>query len=192
LGGSLADFLSALPHFKLVWDEHLPSQDGSDSIASDRLQDAKVLMITDTPAFSGNDATSGGKRMVFTVSEQQDLWRVVMQGANAIAEIPEIDFEMKPDRRCRIDTIYNVIAVAVFHLSNYVRDASTSSQVSSEDAFKIADLIENLNKLLDLEQPFTFVITDPEGISSIKPADGVHIESHESHAEGYLQLSEGS
>jgi len=40
---------------------------------------------------------------------------------------------------------------------------------------KIAETVEALTGLLDLEKPFTWEVIDQKGMSEIKPADGVEV-----------------
>ena len=50
-----------------------------------------------------------GKCLTFTVSERHDLFRVLLQGAHAEVEIPEIEFSIRPKAERRVDTIYNMM-----------------------------------------------------------------------------------
>eukprot|EP00411_Alexandrium_monilatum_P109255 CAMPEP_0175688302 /NCGR_PEP_ID=MMETSP0097-20121207/28811_1 /TAXON_ID=311494 /ORGANISM="Alexandrium monilatum, Strain CCMP3105" /LENGTH=401 /DNA_ID=CAMNT_0016995315 /DNA_START=1 /DNA_END=1204 /DNA_ORIENTATION=+ len=168
LGGSLADFLGALPHFSVVWPEAaaLAQAEGGQP-------DPKALM---KPEPAEEELVGPGARMLFTVTEREDLWRVVLQGARATVEIPEIEFAIRPQASRRVDTIYNMIAGAIFHLGDHVqKNRRLGGALSEEDANRICDTIDSLNTLLDLEQPFTFVLSDPQGVSELKPSDGMHV-----------------
>ena len=103
-----------------------------------------------------------GQSLTFTVSEREDLWRVVLLGPRAQVaslgfrfrvgnpqppnlhfqhvqtykspqtlhsfrplsprqvEIPEIEFLFQPKNRRCVDTVYNMIASAVFNLGDHV------------------------------------------------------------------------
>jgi len=205
LGGPLVDFLSALPHFEVLWDDQpnattttaseslealRESADSTEEAASAQRADGVLMPLVDGaavrpdprilmhPEEEPSEAGGEGKQLVFTVSEPKDLWRVVLQGSNAVVEIPELEFQIKPHTTRRVDTIYNMIAAAIFHLSNHVRTAARSTGNLSEDSEKIVDAINSLNAILDLEQSFTFTVLDPDGISTLKPTEGVHIQPY--------------
>jgi len=73
-----------------------------------------------------------------------------------------------------------MIAAAIFHLGDHVqKNKRLGGNLSEADAIKICEAIDNLNVLLDLEQPFTWIINDPQGVSELKPNDGVHIGVYE-------------
>merc|ERR1711920_553142 len=82
---------------------------------------------------------------------------------------------IRPKERRRVDTIYNMVASAVFHLGDHVRKSRRSGTISEEEVSKIAATIDSLNVLLDVEEPWTFVISDPQGVSELKPSLGAHI-----------------
>merc|ERR1712194_28901 len=108
-------------------------------------------------------------------SEREDLWRVVLQGPNCNLEIPELEFMIRPREKRRVDTIYNIIASAVFHLGDHVQKNSRAGAIDNEEVNLICATIDNLNVLLDLEQPFTFILSDPQGVSELKPDEGSHV-----------------
>lgn len=163
LGGSLANFLSALPHFEVVW-------------PSDAQNEPKALMKPEPLEGEPGEFSGGGSRTFFTVAERDDLWRVVLQGPRAEVEIPEIEFGIRPKACRRVDTIYNMIAGAIFDLGDHVqKNKRFGGGLSNEEANKICETIESLNGLLDLEQSFSFVLLDPQGVSELKPSEGVHV-----------------
>lgn len=45
-----------------------------------------------------------------------------------------------------------------------------------DTAAKIMETVEQLNILLDVEKPWTWIVHDPSGISEFKPADGVLVD----------------
>mmetsp|Transcript_96824 Transcript_96824/g.312686 ORF Transcript_96824/g.312686 Transcript_96824/m.312686 type:complete len:360 (-) Transcript_96824:115-1194(-) len=171
LGGSLADFLGALPHFSVVWPEGAASQ-GAEG------EQAEVIpRATMKPEPSDDEAVVGpGTRTAFTVTEREDLWRVVLQGPRCTLEIPEIEFSIRPQTNRRVDTIYNMIAGAIFHLGDHVqKNKRLGGNMTEDEATKICETIDSLNQLLDLEQPFTCLLLDPQSVSELKPSDGVHV-----------------
>merc|ERR1719469_494217 len=167
LGGSLPDFLAALPHFDVLWPES----------TTEGAIEAKAVM---KPEINGDDESEcQGKRLTFTVSEREDLWRVVLQGPKAVIDIPEIEFGFQPQNTRRVDTIYNMIASAVYNLGDHVQKCHRAGVMDEEESGKIAYEIGALNALLDLEHSFTLPVSDPQGSSEFKPDDGVHIEVFE-------------
>eukprot|EP00930_Biecheleria_cincta_P071269 TRINITY_DN58784_c0_g1_i1.p1 TRINITY_DN58784_c0_g1~~TRINITY_DN58784_c0_g1_i1.p1 ORF type:complete len:337 (+),score=62.14 TRINITY_DN58784_c0_g1_i1:81-1091(+) len=163
IGGSLADFLGALPHFEVF---HADPDDESAGWP-------KVVMHTAQVA----SGASSGMKTTFTVSEREDLWRVLLQGPMASVEIPEIEFAIRPQEHRRVDTIYNMICAAIFNLGDHVqKNRRQGGNICEDDIEKICEAIDSLNSLLDLAQPFTLVIVDPEGVSQLKPSEGVHVE----------------
>jgi len=157
LGGPLVNFLEALPHFEVRWPEE------------GEQEEPRVLMRPEP-----SEDLLDGKCLTFTVSERHDLFRVLLQGAHAEVEIPEIEFTIRPKAERRVDTIYNMIASAVFHLGDHVQKNRRMGGALSEDQMnKICETIEQLNILLDLEQPFTVKVRDPQGVSEFKPFNGV-------------------
>merc|ERR1711920_802456 len=68
-----------------------------------------------------------------------------------------------------------IIASAVFHLGDHVQKNTRAGAITDDEASKICATIDSLNQLLDVEQPFTFVLVDPQGISEMKPMQGTHV-----------------
>lgn len=161
IGGSLVQFLSALPHFEVVWPE-------SDC-------EPRATMRPEPT----DDLDGPGTRLMFTINDREDLWRVVLQGPKANVEIPEIEFAIRPTSKRRVDTIYNLIASAVFHLGDHVQQCARLGALDPDEASKIVDTINNLNILLDVESPFTVILSDPQGVSELKPSDGAHVGVYE-------------
>eukprot|EP00435_Cladocopium_sp_Y103_P041751 s2830_g11.t1 len=92
LGGPLVNFLEALPHFEVRWPE-----EGEQA-------EPRALMRPEP-----SEDLLDGKCLTFTVSERHDLFRVLLQGAHAEVEIPEIEFTIRPKAERRVDTIYNMM-----------------------------------------------------------------------------------
>uniref|UniRef100_A0A7S0QV38 ZPR1 jelly-roll domain-containing protein n=1 Tax=Pyramimonas obovata TaxID=1411642 RepID=A0A7S0QV38_9CHLO len=114
----------------------------------------------------------GGKVSTLRMTSRQDLWRVCLKSPNATASIPEIEFEIGADSKRHIDSVYNHVAGAIFNLSQYV---SSHTGMPNEDREKIAATVDQLSQLLDMQQPWTWVISDPDGMSEFKPSAGVEV-----------------
>ena len=48
--------------------------------------------------------------------------------------------------------------------------------VPDEQLEHIATTVDELNKCLDVDEPFTFVVDDPTGTSTFRPDDGVVVQ----------------
>jgi hypothetical protein len=164
IGGSLVDFMTAMPHFTIHWPENPEAEDAV----------PRATMLPE-PEEDEDSASAPGVRVAFTVGDRADLWRVALQGRRADVEIPEIEFTIRPQGKRRVDTIYNMIASAVFNLGDHVRKNSRAGGISDIEVTRITETIDQLNKLLDVEESFTFVICDPQGVSELKPSEGAHV-----------------
>jgi len=149
---SWEDFLAALPHLEVQ-----SREDGS-----------KQFRIKPEPPASERTPTI----MTLKVCERQDLWRVCLKSPNSIVSIPEIEFEIGADRKRHIDSIYNHVAAAMFNLDIHLANVSG---LSDGDREKISTTVAALGDLLDLKEPWTWIVNDPDGMSEIKPNDGVQV-----------------
>ena len=113
-------------------------------------------------------------KKVFKITKSEDLWRVVMKTVTGYIEIPEIEFEIGFDHSRNIDAIYNHISQAMFNLTQHVRQGRDT--ISSDHKEKILATCCSLHSMLDLEEPWTFILHDSEGTSEIHPEDGVYVE----------------
>ncbi|GIL88759.1 hypothetical protein Vretimale_17208 [Volvox reticuliferus] len=153
LGGNFSDFLDKLP--RIVKKE----------------TDGRVyFQILPEPPREEWKAT----RQTLTIQNRSDLWRVCLKSPHARVEIPELEFEISADGKKHIDSIYNHITQAIFNLGNYV--SSTRATMPPDTAARIMETVEQLNVLLDVETPWTWILHDPSGTSVVKPADGVLVE----------------
>ncbi|KAK9702978.1 hypothetical protein K7432_010976 [Basidiobolus ranarum] len=112
------------------------------------------------------------KKFSVKITSIPQLWNVCLKSPYARAEIPELEFEFGLDRRTRIDTIYNYVASAVFNLATHVE----MSHLSEDQKDKTVDCISSLNALLDVAEPWTWVLHDPSGMSTFTNMDDVIVE----------------
>eukprot|EP00916_Digyalum_oweni_P006359 GHVL01010941.1.p2 GENE.GHVL01010941.1~~GHVL01010941.1.p2 ORF type:complete len:232 (-),score=52.24 GHVL01010941.1:1456-2151(-) len=112
------------------------------------------------------------------VKERSDLWRVVLKSPSAVITIPSLEFEMLRESKRRIDSIYNHIGNAIFNLGLHYR--RNISELSESDQNMIADTLNDLNILLDVEEPWILKIIDPSGMSEVFPFEGVNTEEYNS------------
>eukprot|EP00998_Keelungia_sp_KM082_P007117 NODE_3329_length_911_cov_46.465561_g3307_i0.p1 GENE.NODE_3329_length_911_cov_46.465561_g3307_i0~~NODE_3329_length_911_cov_46.465561_g3307_i0.p1 ORF type:complete len:250 (+),score=56.32 NODE_3329_length_911_cov_46.465561_g3307_i0:44-751(+) len=108
--------------------------------------------------------------MSFPIESTKDLWRAIMKSPQAVIEIPEMEFEIGADGKRHVDSIYNHIGAAIHNLGRWVSEMPAGT-MTEENKHKIMDTVICLNVLLDAEKPFTIVLRDPSGLSSIKPVD---------------------
>mmetsp|Transcript_34482 Transcript_34482/g.68981 ORF Transcript_34482/g.68981 Transcript_34482/m.68981 type:complete len:288 (+) Transcript_34482:55-918(+) len=156
---SFTEFLKALPHI-----ESKVQDDGSRA-------DGKLVF-----RFKPLPPAAERKMFIkkFKITTREDLWRVCHKAPSAVVEIPEIEFEIGADAKRKIDSIYNHIASAVYNLSMHV--SKLGNQISQDHKEKIGETVQQLNALLDVTEPFTFVLHDRTGISEIVPEEGVNTE----------------
>jgi hypothetical protein len=61
------------------------------------------------------------------------------------------------------------------HRRCHPRPQGMGGTMSSEHAQRIMETVTELNKLLDVEKPFTWIVHDPSGMSEFKPVEGVEV-----------------
>lgn len=104
------------------------------------------------------------RRYTLHITERSQLWNVLFKSRHATFAIPEIEFEIYPEgHKHKSDALYNHIANA---MNNLERDM----------AFNCADVIESLQKVLDVEEPFTVIVEDHTGFSFFSDNSRVKIE----------------
>jgi C4-type Zn-finger protein len=108
------------------------------------------------------------------IKTRADLWRVVHKAPSAVVEIPELEFEIGADAKRKIDSVYNHISGAVYNLSMHI--STLGGQLSADTKEKITETVDQLNKLLDVDEPWTFMLHDRTGISEIRPEDDVETQ----------------
>ena len=117
------------------------------------------------------DPDAAPRLLTVRVETRAELQRVLYKAPDATVRIPHLEFEIGADDKRRIDTLYNHIAAAVWNLSAHVR--GQQGGMPAEQAATIAELIDNLNGMLDVDEPFDVVVVDATGSSQFKPPDGV-------------------
>ena len=120
------------------------------------------------------------QRLECVLSSRPDLWRVLMLHPGAVAEIPELEFEIGADHRRRVDSVYNHIGGAIFNLERHVEMLGEDNAQAARERQGIKDMCDELRKVLDMEGgPYTLVVTDPGGLSAFKPPEGVKVTALE-------------
>eukprot|EP00285_Hemiselmis_virescens_P009345 CAMPEP_0173378456 /NCGR_PEP_ID=MMETSP1356-20130122/1611_1 /TAXON_ID=77927 ORGANISM="Hemiselmis virescens, Strain PCC157" /NCGR_SAMPLE_ID=MMETSP1356 /ASSEMBLY_ACC=CAM_ASM_000847 /LENGTH=263 /DNA_ID=CAMNT_0014331529 /DNA_START=70 /DNA_END=858 /DNA_ORIENTATION=+ len=154
--GSFEDFLKALPHI-----ETKIQDDGSASHGKLVFRALPLKPLAERKMFL--------KKL--TIATREDLWRVIHKAPCAVVEIPELEFEIGADSKRKIDSLYNLIASAVYNLSMHV--STLGNAISDDHKEKIGETVDELNKLLDVEKPWTLLLHDRTGLSEIRPEEGV-------------------
>eukprot|EP01127_Copromyxa_protea_P000314 TRINITY_DN10255_c0_g1_i1.p1 TRINITY_DN10255_c0_g1~~TRINITY_DN10255_c0_g1_i1.p1 ORF type:complete len:222 (-),score=60.99 TRINITY_DN10255_c0_g1_i1:87-752(-) len=118
---------------------------------------------------SGTEATPKSTIMKLPVKTREDLQVVCVKSPAATISIPEIEFEIGNDGKRVIDTLYNHISQALFQLENY------SHHCEADKKQAIIDTVESLRKCLDLDCEWTWVVSDPSGMSELTDNPNVEI-----------------
>mmetsp|Transcript_25690 Transcript_25690/g.86157 ORF Transcript_25690/g.86157 Transcript_25690/m.86157 type:complete len:273 (-) Transcript_25690:199-1017(-) len=153
LKGTFADFVCALPHCET------------------REEGGKLLfrLRPDPPA-------SERRQMKITVrvSSGEDLHRVLLKAPAARIEVPSMEFEIGTEAKRSINTLYNHLAQAKQNLALHAEMNTT--RLPAEHHLRILETTEQLEKLLDVDEPYDLVVHDPSGLSELKPAEGAAVE----------------
>jgi len=104
--------------------------------------------------------------MTLHVNSRADLRRVLFKAPEASLRIPHMEFEVGSNNKRHIDTVYNHITTAVWNLSSHIRGRT---DLDSEYVSRVSATCDELNSLLDVDAPFTFVVDDPTGSSIFRP-----------------------
>jgi len=153
LGGTFDEFCQSVPNF------HRRVQPGSDP---------PILEFrVDAPPPPDHWAH---RRHTVHVTRREDLWRVIMRPPDSTVFIPELEFQIGASNTRVTDSIFHHIGTAIFNLGSWVQ---SQRSVAPEAVDRVSETIGELNALLDVERPWTFVIDDPRGYSTFLPAEGV-------------------
>jgi len=165
LKSNFVDFIAKLPHVECA------------RIESELQPGLFRDVFKVTTSANGNDALEGkqsrARELRLKVREKGDLWRVLMLSSGAEVEIPEIEFYVGGDAKRRCDSVYNVIATAVFNLESHVAQMASSANATEKQG--ILDTCDALKAMLDLEKEYTLVVRDFDGGCAFKPSDGVDV-----------------
>lgn len=151
--GTFADFVKALPHCE----------------TEEREGRLLFRVKPDAPLAERRQLT-----LTFEVRTSADLRRVLLKAPDARLEIPSMEFEIGVDSKRAINSLYNHLAVAKQNLSLHVE--ANAATIPAEHHLAILESLEQLERLLDVEEPYTVVVHDPSGLSELKPAEGARFE----------------
>jgi C4-type Zn-finger protein len=163
LRGSFADFLRAMPHINTRVDPNTGAV--YFQVVPEPPRDAWVPRRHTVPVRSRADLTR----------------RVCLKSRHARVIVPALEFEISPDgTRRHIDSLYNHITTAITNLGAHVRAAGGA--LSAEHRARIMETVVALNALLDVDEPWDFVVSDPSGASEVTPMEGVRVVEGEEAA----------
>ena len=114
------------------------------------------------------------RQLTLHIASSADLRRVLLKAPDARIEIPEMEFEIGVDSKRAINTLYNHLAVAKQNLSFHAE--ANAAAIAAEEHLAILETVDQLEKRLDVDAPFTIVVHDPSGLTELKPADGARFE----------------
>lgn len=181
VGGSFEEFLRAMPQFEVRKNEagkaeftvlqvprpvgrgrtrqparHPPSPAGPRAVWS---LARSLTRVARAPCAAQPDDDAPPTILTFTVRTREDLWRVLYKSPHAELRFPSNEFAIGADSKRRIDSIYNHMTAAVWNLSQHLRgQAQQGGAVPDETAAGIERTVDELNKMLDVEEPFDIVV----------------------------------
>ncbi|CAD5118947.1 DgyrCDS7621 [Dimorphilus gyrociliatus] len=107
-----------------------------------------------------------GVKFELTVKEKEDLNRQVIKSEYGSFAIPDLEFEdVVGKKRGEINTLEGFMNAIISNLEILQDERKLETP---EIAEKISEFIEKLEKLTEVEKPFTFVLNDPSGNSFIE------------------------
>ncbi|XP_050413365.1 zinc finger protein ZPR1 [Patella vulgata] len=98
------------------------------------------------------------------IKTPNDLNRQVVQSSYATVKIPELEFEVPPNKGV-LTTVEGIIDRAVTGL---LQDQVLRKIQHPEAAAKIEEFTKKLEKLKELDEPFTLIVEDPTGNSFVE------------------------
>lgn len=107
-------------------------------------------------------------KLTIEVRSTADLMqRVLMKAPDAAIIFPSNEFEIGADSKRAINTLYNHIAVAKQNLS--IHAEQNAAHLTAEHQLRIMETCDELERMLDVEEPFVMTVDDPSGLSELKP-----------------------
>jgi len=147
LKGTLEEFIKLFPH--ISW------RQGTEGV------EFKILP----------DAVNEPRQLVIRIREMRDLYKVVSKPKDSRVIIPEIEFEIGENQQRQINTVFNHCAESILNLGVEAKSGAFQGFVLD----RIADTLGELNDLLDVNKPWTFIVRDPSGHCIVKPDCGYYV-----------------
>jgi len=140
--GSFEVFLQHMPHFETEFNE-----------------EANVLTFRMAP-----EEPEEPRQLLIPVTSIADLYKVVLKPADAQVLIPELEFYIMESQEKQINTIWNHLASSIFNLGLEAKQGTWDDNTVN----RVTDTLLALNRLLDVEDPWTFIVKDPSGLARVK------------------------
>ncbi|TPX62837.1 hypothetical protein PhCBS80983_g00189 [Powellomyces hirtus] len=156
LNGTFGQFLDAIP-----------------GVETRRGADGTVVAFRFLPPVAPSEWVA--KRWTVRITDRAQLWWVLLKSPHARIEIPALEFEICADGARRIDSLYNHVAAAIWNLAQH-HASGAAADLPAEQRDKMADCIAALQRLLDVDAPWTLVVHDPSGTSDFANVDNVEVE----------------
>ena len=109
-------------------------------------------------------------RYTVKVESPRDLNVLVVRSSSASVVMPELGVTITPGPYAQgvITTIEGFL-----HKAKEIVEFLLSSEVDEERKRRCLDILKRLDKAIDGEEHFTFIIEDPSGLSVVVPKEGV-------------------
>uniref|UniRef100_A0A914EBW4 Zinc finger ZPR1-type domain-containing protein n=1 Tax=Acrobeloides nanus TaxID=290746 RepID=A0A914EBW4_9BILA len=137
---------------------------------------------------SGEPVQEFGTEIVLRVKDPRDLNRQLIKSEYASIEIPELELVIPhKSQPGEITTVEGVLQ----HVKNGLeQDQDRRREQERETAEQIDKFIGRLDKLINLEEPFTLKLNDPSGNCYIENPDPLHVDPHCITSHYYRKLDE--
>ena len=135
-----------------------------------------VIMSTvcDTCGFKSNEVKAGGavaekgKRISLNVIDQEDLSRDILKSESCAMQIPEIELQLDNGTLGGKFTTIEGLLQNVYDELESRAPFSHGDSLMDEKAKKLRVFLDNLQKCIKLEMPFTIILDDPLGNSYLQ------------------------
>ncbi|GMR58531.1 hypothetical protein PMAYCL1PPCAC_28726 [Pristionchus mayeri] len=143
---------------------------------------AVILMSFECPhcGFHNNEIQSGeacqehGTEIVLKVKEQADLRRQLVKSEYASIEVPEVELVIPAKSQpAEVTTVEGVLERVTSALQS---EQDRRRLIDAESATKIDEFCAKLNRLRELEEPWTLKLHDPTGNCFIQNPDPLHVD----------------
>lgn len=125
---------------------------------------------------SGEAAQEFGTEIVLKASTKEDMNRTVVKSEYASIQIPELDLEIP--NKSQPGEITTVEGILDRVKNGLLQDQDRRRIESPEAAEQIDEFIKRIERLQNLEQPFTIKLNDPSGNCFIQNPNPLHVDPH--------------
>lgn len=122
----------------------------------------------DICGYRSNEIKSGGQisekalRLTLTVDHESDLKRDVLKSDTATLRVPEISLEVSAGTLGGFfSTVEGTLCQVRDQLANLPQAAFVSGDSAQKESKSLLTVVDELNELIALEKPFTFILEDP-------------------------------